>query len=99
MRHLAICFNIDFQAIEAFSFKDIFHVYWDSNPLFFSLLPWVAQTALTEEFMFQNAAYRPTVYRTGTFKKLSKFYGSYGRIIVLSMSNDLQMYTQNAMIW
>ena len=33
---------------------------------FFSLLPWAAQTAQTEEFMFQNVAYRPTVYKTGT---------------------------------
>ena len=32
---------------------------------FFSLLPSAAQTAQTEEFMFQNVAYRPTVYRTG----------------------------------
>ena len=32
---------------------------------FFSLLPWAAQTAQTEEFMFQIVAYRPTVYRTG----------------------------------
>ena len=24
------------------------------------------KTALTEEFMFQNVAYRPTVYRTGS---------------------------------
>ena len=34
---------------------------------FFSLLPWAAQMAQTEEFMFQNVAYRPTVYRTGAF--------------------------------
>ena len=27
-----------------------------------------AQTAQTEEFMFQNVAYRPTVYRTGFLK-------------------------------
>ena len=27
-----------------------------------SLLPWAAQT---EEFVFQNATYRPTVYETG----------------------------------
>jgi len=27
--------------------------------------PIAAQTAQTEEFMFQNVAYRPTVYRTG----------------------------------
>ena len=32
---------------------------------FFSLLLWAAQTAQTEEFMFQNVAYRPAVYRTG----------------------------------
>ena len=32
---------------------------------FSSLLPWAAQTAQTEEFMYQNVAYRPTVYRTG----------------------------------
>ena len=39
----------------------------NSNP-FFSLLPWAAQTAQTvqtEEFMFQNVAYRPIVYKTG----------------------------------
>ena len=29
----------------------------NSNPFFF-LLPWAAQTAQTEEFMFQNVAYR-----------------------------------------
>ena len=33
----------------------------NSNPLF-SPFPQMAQT---EEFMFQNVAYRPTVYRTG----------------------------------
>ena len=32
---------------------------------FFSLTASTAQMAQTEEFMFQNAAYRPTVYRTG----------------------------------
>ena len=36
----------------------------NSNPLFF-LTVWAAQTAQTEEFMFQNVAYRPTVYITG----------------------------------
>ena len=36
----------------------------NSNPLFF-LTAWAAQTAQTEEFMFQNVAYRPTVYKTG----------------------------------
>ena len=34
------------------------------NPLFF-LTAWAAQTTTTEEFMFQNVAYRPTVYKTG----------------------------------
>ena len=33
---------------------------------FFSLLPWAAQTIQTEEFMFQNVAYRPTVYKNGS---------------------------------
>ena len=37
----------------------------NSNTLF-SLSAWAAQTAQTEEFMFQNVAYRPTVYRSGT---------------------------------
>ena len=32
---------------------------------FSSLLPWAAQTAQTEEFMFQNVAYKPTEYKTG----------------------------------
>ena len=36
----------------------------NSNPLFF-LTASSAQTAQTEEFMFQNVAYWPTVYRTG----------------------------------
>ena len=36
----------------------------NSNPLFF-ITAWAAQTAQTEEFMFQNVAYRPTVYKTG----------------------------------
>ena len=31
--------------------------------------PIAAQTAQTEEFMFQNVAYRPTVYRTGVHTK------------------------------
>ena len=41
----------------------------NSNPLFFPLLPAQAQMAQTEEFMFQNTAYRPTVYRTGDIAK------------------------------
>ena len=36
----------------------------NSNPLF-SLAASTAQIAQTEEFTFQNVAYRPTVYRTG----------------------------------
>ena len=34
---------------------------------FFSLTASTAQMAQTEEFMFQNVAYRPTVYRTGAY--------------------------------
>ena len=33
---------------------------------FFALLPWADQTAKTEEFMFQNVAYRLTGYKTGS---------------------------------
>ena len=36
----------------------------NSSPHFF-LTAWAAQTAPREEFMLQNMAYRPTVYRTG----------------------------------
>ena len=38
---------------------------WKTQIHFFFLLPWAVKTAQTEEFMFQNVAYRPTVYRTG----------------------------------
>ena len=36
-----------------------------NTELFSSLLPWAAITAQTEEFMFQNLAFGPTVYKTG----------------------------------
>ena len=32
---------------------------------------WAAQTDQTEEFMFENVAHRPTVYKTGTRKSFS----------------------------
>ena len=35
----------------------------------FFLTAWAAQTVQIEEFMFQNVAYRPTVYRTGVTAK------------------------------
>ena len=41
----------------------------NSNPLF-SLTALTAQKAQTEEFMFQNVAYWPTVYRTGHLKAI-----------------------------
>ena len=31
-------------------------------------------SAKTEEFMFQNVAYRPTVYKTGVWKKLLNWF-------------------------
>ena len=40
---------------------------------FFSLTASTAQMAQTEEFMFQNVAYWPTVYRTGGGARY-KFY-------------------------
>ena len=35
------------------------------NAQFFLPTPWATQTAQTEEFMFQNVTYRPTVHKTG----------------------------------
>ena len=35
---------------------------------------WAAQTAQTEEFMFQNVAYRTTVYRTGALEMKNNWY-------------------------
>ena len=41
------------------------------------------KTALTEEFMFQNLAYWPTVYRTGAILSklfvLTRMYGNFHR--------------------
>ena len=54
-----ICFGL--QKVEKPPSKD---AQKNSNP-FFLLTASSAQTAQTEEFMFQNVAYRPTVYRTG----------------------------------
>ena len=48
----------------------------NSNPLFFSLLPWAAQTAQKEEFMFQILVYRPTVNRTG-IKELRSYLSEF----------------------
>ena len=49
---------------------------------FFFLTAWAAQTAQTEEFMFQNVAYRPTVYRTGPESSL---------VVLLCNSNKSDM--------
>ena len=38
----------------------------EKDTFFLLTAAWAAQTAQTEEFMFQIVAYRPTVYRTGT---------------------------------
>ena len=44
-----------------------------SNPLLFFLTASTAQIAQTGEFMFQNVAYRPTVYRTGPMDLLEEY--------------------------
>ena len=38
-----------------------------------ALLPWAAQTAQTEKFMFQMVDYRPTIYRAGMLSKVFPF--------------------------
>ena len=35
---------------------------------------WAAQTAQAEEFVLQNVAYRPTVYRAGTYMNKKKIH-------------------------
>ena len=49
------------------------------------------KTALTEEFMFQNVAYRPTVYRTGSVQGMmyaqtasNIYYSLFTQIICIS---------------
>ena len=42
---------------------------------FFSLTALTAQTAQTQEFMFQNVAYWPTVYRTGDLPNIKAVGG------------------------
>jgi hypothetical protein len=42
-----------------------------------------AKTAQTEEFMFQNVAYRPTVYKTGVFIM------EYGTFIVVKIERNV----------
>ena len=37
--------------------------------IFSSILSWAAQMVQTEEFMFQNVAYIPTVYKTGPLQR------------------------------
>ena len=62
------CFQFSFcpQKVEKTILKTQIH--------FFSLTASSAQTVQTEEYMYQNVAYRPTVYRTGgcTFVKLQE---------------------------
>ena len=53
---------------------------------FFSLTAWAAQTAQTEEFMFQIVAYRPTVYRTGEIPVFSSC--KVGNVCISSTINN-----------
>ena len=61
---------------------------------FFPLTASSAQMAQTEEFMFQNVAYRPTVYRTGTkalsFKSMEpiNMIGITGKAVLLYVLNS-----------
>ena len=66
-----------------------------SNPLF-SLTALTVQTAQTEESMFQNVAYWPTVYRTGIRMKAPKipreFVGTNLKKNVLDFNLSLMPY-------
>ena len=60
-----ILINFLVQTLQCFIF---FHQKLVRNTLYFSSsLPWAAQTAQTEELMFQLVTYRPNVYKTGFF--------------------------------
>jgi hypothetical protein len=50
------------------------------------------KTTLTEEFMFQNVAYRPTVYITGLFDNSSTKYISKSNYMDKFMNLKLENY-------
>ena len=47
------------------------------------------KTALTEESMFQNMAYRPTVYRTGNIDKERYLHKKIGSLIKLTFEAQI----------
>ena len=54
----------------------------------FSLLPWAAQTAQIEEFIFQNVAYRPTVCKTGDAMQWGKVLFTFCTRVLYRSSHD-----------
>jgi hypothetical protein len=67
---------------------------------FFPLTASTAQMAQTEEFMFQNVAYIPTVYRTGTkwLKKGSLGFKRYDSIEQIGLILFGQYHTEMATV-
>ena len=66
-----------------------------SNPLFF-LTALTAQTAQTEEFLFQNVAYWLTVYRTGTSCIVAwsqKFQIPSNKVLVIGNKSLITIFT------
>ena len=63
-----------------------------------------AQMAQTEEFMFQNVAYWPTVYRTGltsigTQNPWSAFYATSALAKVVLKDNFFSLFNSQEFIW
>jgi len=58
---------------------------------FFPLTILTAKTAQTEEFMFQNVAFRPTVYRTGY--KTQKKRPSHSTVLSITYLPNLDLGT------
>ena len=56
-------------------------------------MPWTALTAQIEEFMFQNVAYRPTVYKTGTGSIAQWLKLVQTRDIDIEFSNDMHFFS------
>ena len=69
------------------------------NTHFFALLPWAAQKAKTEELMFQNVSYRPTVYKTGVWSHKTtnwKWFISIWQDQTIFKSNEYNMLWASA---
>ena len=62
----------------------------------FSLQPWATKTAQTEEFMFQNVAYIPNVYKTGVMELIYKFPNDPCNLLGIGITHGLRNKTEKS---